>query len=389
MSVCVLVREHRVARQARLLRALDLAVPVGALDQADHEMQPVPARHRGHLVDDGERRRLVGLHCQAEAAPLRELGRDAPGQCFQHVERKFEPVALFGVDRQVDVRARGRLDQAPHPRQQLGEYTLALRVLVAREQCAELQRDAVGLVWRRGHAPGCDGVDRVAVGSRDSARIAFGARAFAEHVVAEAQVRHRFALGRGLAHRLGDRAAEHELAPEQLQRAHGGRDHRLRAQRCNRPGGFSPSGRKRLDSAIALADRLANMRCGPSAVLTSKSARPSWSAVSAIAVSASGTRSSASASRISANPSAVEIGYSCSSDSIAQNGAGCARTPSTQGRAAATTAGQSSPLQARAESALTASASGRYGKRQPRARGRGGRGSGNGLLAHGETCSVG
>jgi hypothetical protein len=63
--------------------------------------------------------------------------------------------------------------------------------------------------------------------------------------------------------------------------------------------------------------------------------------VSAIAVSASGTRSSASARRINASPSALLIGYSRSSDSSAQNGAGLSRTACTQGAAAATTAGQS------------------------------------------------
>ena len=48
----VLVREHRVAGQAQLLRALDLAVPVGALHQPHHEAQAVRARDARHLVDD-------------------------------------------------------------------------------------------------------------------------------------------------------------------------------------------------------------------------------------------------------------------------------------------------------------------------------------------------
>jgi hypothetical protein len=108
---------------------------------------------------------------------------------------------------------------------------------------------------------------------------------------------------------------EHELPAQQLDRAHGGGHHGARAQALQQAGRVapSPSGRKRLDSAMALADRLASMRCGPSAASLSKSARPSWSAVNAIAVSASGTRSSASASRIRARPSALLIGYSRSS----------------------------------------------------------------------------
>ena len=73
-----------------------------------------------------------------------------------------------------------------------------------------------------------------------------------------------------------------------------------------------------MESEIALEDR----RASALSALPSKSARESWSAVSAIAVSASGTRSSASASRISASPSALEIGYSLSRLSMAQNGGG-------------------------------------------------------------------
>ena len=127
--------------------------------------------------------------------------------------------------------------------------------------------------------------------------------------------------------------------------------------RCSTPPSFSASGRNFFDSEIALADRLASMRCGPSALWLSKSARPSWSAVRATAVCASGTRSRASASRIKARPSALLIGYSRSSDSMAQNGAGLARTPSTQGRARSITAGQSSPP-VRANAVSTAWASG-------------------------------
>jgi hypothetical protein len=110
--------------------------------------------------------------------------------------------------------------------------------------------------------------------------------------------------------------------------------------------------------AMALADRLASILCGPSPAL-SKAALPSWSAVSAMAVSVSGTRSRASARRISARPSAVEIGYSRSSDSIAQNGAGLSRTACTQGRAAAAAAGQSSAPDSVGSSAASTCTSGR------------------------------
>ena len=43
----VLVREYRVARQAQLLRTLDLGIPIGALDQAAHQAHAVAPRQGG------------------------------------------------------------------------------------------------------------------------------------------------------------------------------------------------------------------------------------------------------------------------------------------------------------------------------------------------------
>ena len=152
------------------------------------------------------------------------------GQRVQYVEREFEAVAFFGVDRQVDVRFGRRFDQRPDPRQQLGKHALALRVFVAREQRAELDRDAVGAVGAGRGAPVRDRGDRVRVRRDVAPRIGLGARALAEHVVAEAQPLQGLARRRGFAHRLLDRAAEHELAAEQLDRAHGRGDDRLRTE---------------------------------------------------------------------------------------------------------------------------------------------------------------
>ncbi len=133
-------------------------------------------------------------------------------------------------------------------------------------------------------------------------------------------------------------------------------------RRLSRPPSPSAPGRNFLDSEMALAEMPASILCGPSTTESaSNSARPSWSAVSAIAVSTSGTRSSASASRIRARPSALEIGYSRSSDSIAQNGAGLSRTASTQGRPARITWAQSSWPCNVASAASTTPTSARYG----------------------------
>ena len=139
----------------------------------------------------------------------------------------------------------------------------------------------------------------------------------------------------------------------------------LAPRRCSRPARWpvaSSPGSIFFDSSMACAARwLISAWSWPSWVCAAKSARPSWSAVSASAVSVSGTRSSASARRISARPSALEIGYSRSSDSIAQNGAGCLRTVSTHGVPSAMTAAQSSRPCSSASSRATCCDSSRTG----------------------------
>jgi hypothetical protein len=101
--------------------------------------------------------------------------------------------------------------------------------------------------------------------------------------------------------------------------------------RATRPGASPSAGSQRLLSAMAAEDR----RAITASDAPSKSARPNWSAVSAMAVSVSGTRSSASARRIRARPSSLLMGYSVSRRSMAQKGGGFSRTARTQGRAQA------------------------------------------------------
>ena len=114
-------------------------------------------------------------------------------------------------------------------------------------------------------------------------------------------------------------------------------------------------GKKCLLIAMAVLDR----RASTLSPELSKSARPSWSAVNAMAVSASGTRKSASARRIRARPSALEIGYSLSKLSMAQNGGGLSRTACTHGAATLAAAAQSSPVCTTSRRWATTSASGR------------------------------
>jgi hypothetical protein len=61
------------------------------------------------------------------------------------VQRQLQPVALLGVDGQVDVGGGGQVDQRRHPWHQFGEHAVELAFLVARVQGAQLDRDAVAL----------------------------------------------------------------------------------------------------------------------------------------------------------------------------------------------------------------------------------------------------
>ena len=227
----VLVGEHRVGRQTLFLRALDLGVPVGALDQAAHELDAVLTGQRGDVRDQLHRAGLVGLHGQAQALPLRAVFGHPRGQGLKHVQREFEPVHFLGVNRQVQVGSRGRFAECPHTRHQLGHHAFVLRVFVTRVQGAELDRDAVVLrrVTRRVGALG-DGRDGVLVAGLVAQRVGRGARAFAQHVKTELQVRLLFARRYRLLHALTNGLAQHKLAAQQLHRAQGCGHHGARTQ---------------------------------------------------------------------------------------------------------------------------------------------------------------
>ena len=62
-----LAREHRVTRESALLRALDLAVPVRALDQAQRDAPVGLAQALHQPLDGGVSALLVGLHREPEA----------------------------------------------------------------------------------------------------------------------------------------------------------------------------------------------------------------------------------------------------------------------------------------------------------------------------------
>ena len=97
----MLAREDRKALQPVDLGALDLAVPVGALDQPHHQPPPAAAAEVDQPVDREDGALLVGLDDEADAVPACKLGLEA--EPLQQVERDLQPVGFLGVDVEPDI----------------------------------------------------------------------------------------------------------------------------------------------------------------------------------------------------------------------------------------------------------------------------------------------
>src|SRR5262249_51435357 len=210
-----LAREHGIAREPALLAALDLAVPIGALDQPHHEAPARTPREVGEPVDQRQAALLVSLYGKTEAIPARERGVER--QRLDEVEREVEPLGFLGIDRKADALGLRVARQREHERRQLLDRALALRLFVARMQCRELDRDA----GRREHVSAggsaTDRGDRSLVALEIAPGVGGGARGLAEHVVGMAIA--LLLRGSRTLQRLGDGAAHDELPAED---AHGG-----------------------------------------------------------------------------------------------------------------------------------------------------------------------
>ncbi len=108
-----LARVHRIGRKPTLLRALDLAVPVGALHQAQVETASAAPRQRDQPVHDRRRAPLIGLHREAEAVPPRERTRFHDGS--DNLQRQVQAIGLFRIDGHRHTAGRAMLDQRHAP----------------------------------------------------------------------------------------------------------------------------------------------------------------------------------------------------------------------------------------------------------------------------------
>ena len=110
-----LAGEHRIVVEAALLRALDLGVPIGALDQPHHHPAVQRSREVVDVVDHVAGAFLVGLDRKPKAVPARERG--VAERRRDHVERQFQPVGFLGIDGEIQVIGLGlprQIDQSRH-----------------------------------------------------------------------------------------------------------------------------------------------------------------------------------------------------------------------------------------------------------------------------------
>ena len=215
-----------IAFQAIDLGALDLGIPVGALDQPHHDAVAAAARQVDHEIDDERRALLVGLDDEADAVPAVQLGRVA--ERLQQVQGYLQAVGLFGVDVQAHVVATRQDRQLAHARQQFGHDAFALGARVARVQRRQLDRDARAFVDAAPRAGLADGMDGLLVRGVVALGIVGRGGGLAQHVVriAEAAGFHLAVVGQ----RLGDGLARHELLAHHPHRqVHALADQRLAA----------------------------------------------------------------------------------------------------------------------------------------------------------------
>jgi len=133
-----LAREQRIVSQPLDLGSLDLAVPIGALDEADI---PALADFARECVRPGDHRACplrIALNGHAEAVPSLEPG--LAHRSLDDVEAHVEPLGLLGVDGQLNANVARQRAQQFQTRCQFGNAAIILRHFIAGMQRRQLDR---------------------------------------------------------------------------------------------------------------------------------------------------------------------------------------------------------------------------------------------------------
>ena len=121
-----LAGEHRIVVKPALLRALDLGVPIGALDEAHHHPPVQRSRQLRDVIDHGSRALLVRLDRKPKTVPACE--RSVSERRRDHLQRQFQPVGLLGIDGEIQVAGLGAAREIDQPRHQFRHHPRAALV---------------------------------------------------------------------------------------------------------------------------------------------------------------------------------------------------------------------------------------------------------------------
>ena len=91
----------RVTLQAQFLGVLYLRIPVGSLNQANHQPAVALPGQANQPFGGIRRPLLVGLQYKAEALPARQFG--VFGQGFKNIQGDIQPIGFFGIDGEANI----------------------------------------------------------------------------------------------------------------------------------------------------------------------------------------------------------------------------------------------------------------------------------------------
>ncbi len=229
----------RIALETVHLRALDLAVPVGALHQTDHQAATATGSEVNQVINHKRAALLVGLDHEANPVPARQLRLEA--QFFQQIEGDLQAVGLFGINVDPDVILARQQGQGFQARIELFHHAVVLGATVARVQGGELNGDPRAFINAAAIRGFTNGVDRLLVRDQIGLRVGGGQCRFAQHIVGVAEA-FIFQLA-GVGQRFGDGFSGNELLAHQAHcHVHAFTDQRLAALADNAVQGAGEAG---------------------------------------------------------------------------------------------------------------------------------------------------
>ena len=131
-----LLREERKILHPIDLGTFDFTVPIGTLNQSDHQAVICATGQINHPVEYEWCALLISLNNEANALPVFQGWVET--KRFQQVQRELQPVCLFSVNVEADVIVTGKARKCCQARAQLGENAFPLEAVIARMKCRQL-----------------------------------------------------------------------------------------------------------------------------------------------------------------------------------------------------------------------------------------------------------